>query len=143
MNAAATFATPKSGDAYFKAAGWNFLLSHGDRMGSRGGQGFIGPAATIARGHAKLQSNWSLTGRPVDVILTGHLHTSLRLSSGFANGSLAGYGEYARDLRATPDAAKQWLLFAHEHYRVSQAFEVQLSDSPRRDVEDFQFGRAA
>lgn len=131
-----TFWTPKSADALFDVEGWNGLLSHGDRMGSRGGQGFIGPAATIARGHQKLFQNWTATGSRVDFILTGHLHTSLKLERGYANGSLAGYGEYARDLRALPDAAKQWLFFFHRETMVSHQFELLLSPKPRRFVTD-------
>lgn len=129
------FITPSSGEAFFEVAGWNFLLSHGDRMGSRGGAGFVGPAATIARGHQKLLQNWAASGRLVDYVLTGHLHTSLKLQHGYSNGSLAGYGEFARDIRAVPDAAKQWLLFVNRKRGVSQAFEVQVSDRPvRRNV---------
>jgi hypothetical protein len=131
------FWTPKSADALFEVEGWNGLLSHGDRMGSRGGQGFIGPAATIARGHQKLFQNWTATGNRVDFILTGHLHTSLKLERGYSNGSVAGYGEYARDLRALPDAAKQWLFFFHRETMVSHQFELQLSPKPRRIVTDF------
>lgn len=131
-----TFWTPKSGDALFDCMGWWFLLSHGDRMGSRGGQGFIGPAATIARGHRKLYDNHTMTGRRVDCIFTGHMHTSLKLERGYANGALAGYSEYARDFRATPDAAKQWLLFSHQEHMVSHHFELQLSPQPRRTTSE-------
>ena len=127
-----TFSTPPSGDGYFQAMGWNVLMSHGDRMGSRGGMGFIGPAATIMRGHRKLYDNFTRTGKPVDVILTGHLHSSLKLSLGFANGALCGYSEYARDLRADVDCAKQWLLYFHEKRGVTAHYEMQLSALPRR-----------
>lgn len=133
---AVTFFIPRSGDAYFDVEGWKVLASHGDRMGSRGGMGFVGPAATIARGHKKLYDNWTMTGRRVDLILTGHLHTSLKLELGYGNGALAGYGEYARDIRATPDAAKQWLLFFHEREKISHQFEVRLSEFPRRIVQE-------
>jgi len=126
------FVSPASGDAFFKVYGWKCLLAHGDRMGSRGGAGFVGPSATIARGQQKLFQNWAATGRMPDLILTGHLHTSLKTPWGYANGSVAGYSEYARDIQARPDAAKQWLLFAHEKRCISQAFEVQLSERPLR-----------
>lgn len=132
---AVEFVTPASGDAYFEALGWHVLMSHGDRMGSRGGQGFIGPAATIARGHKKLFDNFTRTGRPVDYVLTGHLHTSLKLSLGYANGALAGYSEYARDLRADPEPAQQWLLYIHEKRGVSAKYEVQVGSRPRRLAE--------
>jgi hypothetical protein len=131
-----SFWTPMSADALFEVEGWSGLLSHGDRMGSRGGQGFVGPAATIARGHQKLFQNWTATGQRVDFVLTGHLHTSLKLERGFANGALVGYNEYARDLRCLPDAAKQWLLFVHHKEMISHQFELQLSRKPRRHVAD-------
>ena len=126
------FFIPTSGFAYYDVLGWKFLLAHGDRMGSRGGQGYIGPVATIARGHAKLYNNYSRTGRPVDWILTGHLHSEFKLSRGFANGALVGYNAYARDLMADPDAARQWMFLTHEHRPVAQEFSIQLSEMPKR-----------
>jgi hypothetical protein len=130
------FWTPKSADALFEVEGWNVLMSHGDRMGARGGTGFIGPAANIAKGHFKLYQSWNRTGAHVDMVLTGHLHTSLKMELGYSNGSLVGFNEYARDLRCTPDAAKQWLFFMHAEQMVSHAFELQLSAKPRRSVLD-------
>jgi hypothetical protein len=127
-----TFETPVSGDAWFNVFGWNFLLAHGDRMGSRGGAGFIGPAATVARGHFRLFKNWAITGRIPNFILTGHLHTSLKLELGYGNGSLPGFNEYARDLGFTPSAPTQWLLYVHERRGISHGFEVQLADPPKR-----------
>ena len=61
-----------------------------------------------------------------------HFHTKIETERGFANGSLAGYSQYARDIRAIPDAARQWLLFMHPERRVSQRFDLQLSDLPKR-----------
>lgn len=133
------FWQPPSGDALFDVCGWNVLLSHGDRTGSKGGQGFVGPAATIARGHQKLVQYHAASGSRVDVVLTGHLHTSLKLSTGYANGSLAGYNEYARSFRAMPDAPKQWLLFMQKEHCVSHAFELQLGKRPTRAAVDYQF----
>jgi len=129
-----TFHEPASGDAYFSVFGWNVLLNHGDRMGSRGGMGFVGPAATIARGHWKLYDNWTRTGHPVSYILTGHLHTSLKLERGYANGSLAGFGPFARDMRAIPDAPRQWLLYFHPELGICDARELVLGNHPRRLV---------
>ena len=60
------------------------------------------------------------------------MHSSLKLSLGFANGALCGYSEYARDLRADVDCAKQWLLYFHEKRGVTVHYEMQLSDLPRR-----------
>lgn len=125
-----TCEVPESGDAYFTAEGWRFLMSHGDRMGSRGGQGFIGPIATIARGHQKLRMAAAASGQPVDIVLTGHLHTSVKTEWGYGNGSMVGYSEYANSLRCEPDCAKQWLIMTHVDH--TYGFELELSDRPRR-----------
>ncbi len=131
-DARVTFHQPNSGDAYFSILGWHVLLNHGDRMGSKGGMGFIGPAATIARGHWKLYDNWTRTGLPVSYVLTGHLHTSLKLERGYANGSLAGFNPFARDMRVLPDAPRQWLLYFHRDLGICDARELVLGANPSR-----------
>jgi hypothetical protein len=123
---------PPSVDVAFGIYGYRFLGTHGDRMGSSGGQGFVGPAATIARGHQRLIHNYAQTGQVIDYVLTGHLHTSLKLEHGYANGSVAGYSQYARDGRYKPAAAAQWLLGVHRDQGVAHAFELHLSPRPRR-----------
>lgn len=82
-------------------------------MGSKGGQGFIGSAATIIRGHRKLMDTSWRSGRAIHHVLTAHLHTTLESSFGWANGSVVGYSEYARDLRADPEPARQNMLVVH------------------------------
>lgn len=125
-----TFECPDSGMAFFEAEGWRFAMLHGDRMGAGGGTGFIGAPAPITKGHLRTRMNAAVTGQMVDYVLTGHLHTSMQLPRGFANGSMVGYGEYARGLNLEPDAAKQWLIFAH----VDNVWGVPLtlSNFPRR-----------
>lgn len=125
------FWTPPSGDALFKVYGWQFLLTHGDRIGSRGGQGFIGPAATIARGMKKLRDYYIQLGITVEFIIVGHFHTRLELEYGFANGSLPGASEYARDGRMTPSAPSQWLLFVHPDHGVTARWPIFLERRPR------------
>lgn len=125
-----TFETPASGFAYFDAAGWTFEMRHGDRMGAGGGTGFIGSPAPITKGHLRTRLNAATTGKMVDFVLTGHLHTSMKLPHGFANGSIVGYGEYARGLNLDPDAAKQWLIFASPKHVYG--VELELSDFPKR-----------
>lgn len=126
-----TFHTPMSGDALIDVMGWRFLVTHGDRVGSRGGQGFIGPAATIARGMKKVADEYAALGQTFDYQLFGHFHTSLELEYGWCNGSLPGYSEYARDFRARPSAPTQWLLFVHPKRGVTCRWPIQLEDRPR------------
>ena len=129
-DAGITSEVPDSGDAYFTAEGWRFLLTHGDRVGAGGGRGFIGAAAPITKGHLKVRLDAYMADQPVDYVLTGHFHTSIKLPRGFANGTIVGYNEYAKSLRLDPDSAKQWLLFAHTS-RV-YGIELELSPFPRR-----------
>lgn len=121
-----SFWTPESGDALFNVYGWKFLLTHGDRIGSRGGQGFIGPAATIARGMKKTRDFYATLGQSIDYILVGHFHTRMELEYGFANGCLPGYSEYARDFRAAPRPPEQWLFFVHPLYGVTARWPIIL-----------------
>lgn len=129
-DAGITSEVPESGEAYFVAEGWRFLLTHGDRIGAGGGRGFIGAAAPITKGHLKVRLNSFAAGQPIDYVLTGHFHTSMKLPQGFANGTIVGYNEYAKSLQLDPDCAKQWLLFAHKARVYGQ--ELELSPFPRR-----------
>ena len=129
-----TFHTPGSGDAEISIYGWNFLLTHGDRIGSRGGGGFIGPAATITRGMKKIVDYYATLGKIVDHVLVGHFHTSLELEHGWANGSLPGMTEYGRDGRFRPAPPKQWLLFVHPDYGVTARWPILLERPVRTPV---------
>lgn len=107
---------PRGFDAYFDVAGWPALLTHGDRMGSGGGTGFIGPMATIIKGHRKIVDTEYRQRRPVRWVFSGHFHTTGVTPFGFANGSGVGYGEYAKSLRADPEPAQQNYMVFHERY---------------------------
>lgn len=126
-----TFQTPLSGDAVFQIYRHRYLLHHGDRMGSSGGQGFIGPAAVIAKGHKKLSDQQSQLNQPVDCIFTGHFHTSLKMELGYANGCLPGFTEFARDIRVVPKAPSQWLFTSHPDRPIAQMWEIELDKRPR------------
>lgn len=116
---AVQFFVPPSVDATFSIYGWRVLATHGDRIGSRGGQGFIGPAATAARGFKRLRSDYAARGVHLDLILIGHFHTPLQLEEGFVNGSLPGPTEYSRDGRFLPHPARQLFLALHPRRGVT------------------------
>jgi hypothetical protein len=121
------FYKTQSPDAYFTVYSAHVLLTHGDTMGYRGGGvGFIGPMATIIKGHRKLVDTAWRSGKPVHFVLTGHFHTTGKTPFGWANGSVAGYNEYARDLRADPEPARQNLLVVHPHHGVIQEMPLYL-----------------
>lgn len=107
---------PRGFDAYFDVAGWPALLTHGDRMGSGGGTGFIGPMATIIKGHRKIVDTEHRQRRPVRWVFSGHFHTTGVTPFGFANGSGVGFGEFAKSIRADPEPAQQNFIVIHERY---------------------------
>lgn len=105
-------------DAYFDVVGFPFLVTHGDRMGSGGGTGFIGPMASIVKGHRKIVDTELRQRRPVYKVLTHHFHTTGVTPFGFANGSVVGYGEYAKSFRGDPEPAQQNYIVVHERMGV-------------------------
>ena len=123
-----SFYTPKSGEAYFELCGCNFLATHGDRIGSRGGQGFIGCSATIARGQHKTRQSYAQIGKPIDWLLIGHFHTPILLEHTIANGTTVGYSQYARDLRLEPSLPSQTLFYVDETYGVTDLSRIYVTN---------------
>ena len=121
-----TFLTPAHPDTRFRVHNTEFLMTHGDQIGASGGQGFIGPAATITRGMKKLVDYYASIGDTIDVVLLGHFHTSLKLDYGFSNGSLPGYSEFARRFRMRAAPPTQWLLHVHPKRGVVVQREVMV-----------------
>lgn len=108
-----TFQVSDSYDIFFPIYDKNILVTHGDRIGSRGGQGFIGPVATIMRGAQKVIMEQAALGRNVDRVDVGHFHTFAYLEWVLANGCLPGYSEFAKQWRMRPAAPEQTLLYHH------------------------------
>lgn len=125
-----SFQTPDSSDAVFEMHGRKYLVTHGDNIGSRGGQGFIGPAATIMRGMKKTMDEYARRGIALHKMFVGHFHTAYDLGYGWANGSLPGYSEFARANRMTPEAPIQYLLFFHPRYGVTSQWKLLLGPEP-------------
>lgn len=119
---------PRGFDAYFDVVGWPCLLTHGDRMGAGGGMGFIGPMATIIKGHRKIIDTEHRQRRPVFKVFSGHFHTTGVTSFGFANGSGVGYGEFAKSIRADPEPAMQNFVVFHERLGVLRWHPIHVGD---------------
>lgn len=119
-----SFSAPASGDALINICGWNFLFTHGDRIGSRGGMGMVGPSATIARGMQRLIQDYASEQIVIDYIMVGHFHSSMELEQGFANGSLSGPSEYSRSGRMRSSPPSQWLVSVHPEYGVARRWKL-------------------
>ena len=123
-NPAFTIKYPASVDALFSIYGFPCLVTHGDRMGSSGGRGFIGASATIIRGHRKLLADYSGRGIHLYKIFTGHLHTSFLSPFGQANGSMAGWSEYAQSFRFDQAPPLQGYCVFHEEHGLIEYREI-------------------
>jgi hypothetical protein len=122
-----TFCAPASGDALYKVFDTNYLLTHGDRIGARGGTGFIGPAATVSKGAFKLRAQYAQMQKRVDYVLMGHFHTPMQLPNAIVNGSLAGFNEYARsELRCEPGPPVQTMFWTHAKWGLTTLRRIRV-----------------
>ena len=59
------FMIPTGYDAYYKVYDTTYLLTHGDRIGSRGGAGLLGMMGPIARGVQKVKTEYANHDKPM------------------------------------------------------------------------------
>lgn len=121
-----TFQISPSPDAVVPVLGRTMFSTHGDKMGTGGGQGFAGPILPIVRGTKKVEAQQARAQRRPDIICHGHYHHSANPGSVFSNGSIPGYGEYANGLRASLEPPQQWLFLVHETWGVRERCEIKL-----------------
>ncbi len=126
-----TFLIPNESDAHFTVYGHRFLLTHGDSLGVKGGDGIIGAIGPIMRGSIKTARGEAAIGRDFDTIVMGHWHQALWLPGCIVNGALKGYDEYARlAIRAPYSPPSQQLWFCHPTWGITARWEV-LLEKPR------------
>jgi hypothetical protein len=128
-----TFMVPNESDARFNVFGHRYLLTHGDSLGVKGGDGIIGALGPIMRGSLKTARSESQIGRDYDTLVIGHWHQYLTLPGLIVNNSLKGYDEYARlALRAPYSRPSQALWFTHPEHGITAQWPVYLE--PQRSA---------
>lgn len=121
------FDIPEQTDAHFSVYGHRYLLTHGDSLGVRGGDGIIGSIGPIMRGSLKVSKSEAQIGRDFDTVIMGHWHQTLWLPGVHVNNCLKGYDEYARlFLRAPYSRPSQSLWFSHPTHGITARWEVYL-----------------
>jgi predicted phosphodiesterase len=129
------FFIPDEADASFAVLGHQFLLTHGDALGVKGGDGIIGALGPIARGAVKVGRSEAQIGRDFDTLLIGHWHTWMPrgdMVPVLVNGALKGYDEYARlFLRAPYSRPSQALWFMHQKHGFTAQWPIYL-DAKRK-----------
>lgn len=119
------FSIPETADCVFNIFGHRYLLTHGDSLGTKGGDGIIGAIGPIMRGTLKTHRSEAQIGRDFDTLLIGHWHQSLCLPGLIVNNSLKGYDEYAHlVLRAPYSRPSQALWFTHIEHGITANWQV-------------------
>lgn len=122
-----SFFVPEETDAHFSVYGHRFLLTHGDSLGVRGGDGIIGSLGPIKRGTFKVSNSEAQIGRDFDTIIMGHWHQYITLPGLIVNNSLKGYDEFCRlALRAEYSRPSQALWFVHPSHGITAHWQVYL-----------------
>ncbi|RYC29011.1 hypothetical protein D3273_26210 [Lichenibacterium minor] len=117
-----------SNDVYYKVHDTRFLLTHGDMLGVKGGDGIIGSLGPIARGEVKMRGAAASSGQEYDMLLMGHWHQPLKLPRAIVANTLKGYDEYARlSLRATPSEPSQPLWFQHPTRGMTSYWDIKAN----------------
>lgn len=121
---------PESGETIFKIFGKTFLLTHGDKLGAKGGDGLIGAIGPVMRGVMKTSRSLDSLGTRIDHLLCGHWHQSLYLPNATVTGALKGPDEYSLGLlRAPAEDPSQTLLFVHPEHGITFRQPIFLKDS--------------
>lgn len=125
-----TFDIPPGTDAYYRVYGHRYLLTHGDALGVKGGDGIIGSLGPILRGDVKVRRQSEAVSQPYDTLLMGHWHQWLPLFPRLCvNGSLKGFDEFAKiALRAPPEEPMQGLWFTHPERGITATWPVKLGE---------------
>lgn len=122
------FMVPMGFDTYYKVYGVRYVLTHGDRLGAKGGSGVVGIVAPIVRGANNIKANYAAKGKTVDVVIMGHWHQYMTPKGVIVNGSGKGYDEFAMGHRFTVEPPVQALWFTHPKHGITFQCPIFLED---------------
>lgn len=130
------FMIPEEADARFNVYNHRYMLTHGDSLGVKGGDGIIGALGPILRGALKTHRSESQIEAEFDTLIIGHWHQPLWLPGVVVNNALKGYDEYARlGLRAPYSRPSQMLWFTHPTHGITARWEVYLEAPLEKRIE--------
>ena len=112
------FSIPVDNESLFNIYDHRYLLQHGDTIGAFGGDGIIGELGPITRGDFKMRRSLGGLNVEYDTMLLGHWHHLIRLGGVMVNGSLKGYCEYAKKIKAKPELPQQLFWFTRPNGRI-------------------------
>lgn len=108
-------------DAHVSVYQTRYLLTHGDQF--RGGSGISAALAPLLLGTHRKTRRQAKAGRPFDVMVMGHFHTSIWMPTKglIVGGSVVGYNEYAYQQNLDPEEPQcaLWLTTPERGITVS------------------------
>jgi len=131
------FQIPTGFDTVYKIYDVNYLLTHGDRIGTSGGTGIVGMLGPIARGVQKIKQEYNNQDKTIDYVIMGHYHQYISLKDCIVNGSIKGYDEYAYSNRFVSERPQQALWFTHPQYGVTFQVPVVVDEPSKKKSEDW------
>lgn len=124
------FLIPDGIDCRWRIYDHSYLLTHGDMIGVKGGDGIIGSLGPIMRGKVKMLNQATNIHKPFDTLIMAHWHQLITLPGLRVNGALKGYDEFAEKfLRATWQRPMQDLWFTHPQHGVTFQMPIFLDDA--------------
>lgn len=121
-----------SNEVLYRVFNMRYLLTHGDMLGVKGGDGIIGSIGPIMRGQVKKSAAYAQMGRSFDKLVCGHYHQELWLPKATVSNTLKGYCEYAKNaLGATPTRPSQSLWFVHNQHGETAHWSIYV-DKPSK-----------
>ena len=125
---------PEGADMHFNSYGVHYMLTHGDLLGVKGGDGIIGAIGPIMRGSIKIGRQTHQIGLDFDELIMCHWHQTLWLPGVTVNNSLKGFDEYvAHGLRAPYSRPSQCLWFNHPEHGTTARWEIFLEGRKRAE----------
>lgn len=127
---------PNGADAHFKSFGTRYMLTHGDSLGVKGGDGIIGSIGPIMRGSMKVGLSEQQVGHDFDHLILCHWHQMLWLPNVTVNNAVKGYDEFVHlGLRGRYSRPSQALWFNHPEYGITARWEIFL-EGRKNAIED-------
>ena len=130
-----TVYVPNEVDAHFSIFGHRFMATHGDTLGVKGGDGFIGALGPIARGTLKIGSQQRSAGRDFDTLVIGHYHIYVPRGDAapvLVSPCLIGHSMYGHlQLRVRASRPSQALSFVHHKHGFTAQWPMYLDKKPQ------------
>lgn len=123
------FNIPNGYDALINVYKTRLLVTHGDRLGSQGGDSIIGSVGPIIRGEKRTRAAEAAWKNYFDVLVIGHYHERHISDRVIAGNSLCGYNEYAMSKRFDPAPPTQELFFVNDKLGVVSNWKIFVDEA--------------